>query len=97
MKVRYWLFWHITLPFVKSPLGYALHAARHWDEMLSRNRYLQEQADGYLRAGNELRDDKKLLREALEIRYEGQQDQLELLLAEAEANMAAGRVEPMPW
>ena len=80
--------WWYKVNWYQSPLGRVVRAVRDWDDAVFHMKYLKQQADGYLRAGNELRDDKELLREALEIQYEGQQDQLELLLAEAEANIA---------
>ena len=83
-----WGQWWYKVNWYQSPLGRVVFAIRCWDGMVRTNEYLKQQADGYLRAGNELRDDMKVLREALEIQYEGQQDQLELLLAEAEANIA---------
>jgi len=55
-----------------------------------------DQINGLARAGKELRKDKELLREALEIAYEGQQDKLELLLAEAEA-MLRKRADSEPF
>lgn len=79
--------WWYHQSWYQSPLGRAVLAVRGWDDMVFHNKYLQGQADGYLREGNELRENRDLLREALQIVYELAPHQLELLLAEAEANM----------
>jgi hypothetical protein len=70
-----------------SPLGQVIHKVRsHSDLLLAWHRAL-DQINGLARAGKELRKDKELLREALEIACYGHQSQLEALLAEAEANI----------
>ena len=90
--VMYGLWWH-RVQWYQSPLGRVVLATRCWDGMVRTNEYLKQQADDYLRAGYELRDDKELLREALLIATEDEsvavaQGALEALLEQAEANLA---------
>ena len=85
--------WWFKVNWYQSPLGRVVLATRCWDGMVRTNEYLKQQADDYLRAGNELRDDKELLREALLIATEDEsvavaQGALEALLEQAEANLA---------
>jgi len=85
--------WWYKVNWYQSPLGRVVFAIRCWDGMVRTNEYLKQQADDYLRAGNELRDDKELLREALLIATEDEsvavaQGALEALLQQAEANIA---------
>tara|TARA_R110000787_G_scaffold110985_2_gene219821 strand:+ start:1539 stop:1889 length:351 start_codon:yes stop_codon:yes gene_type:complete len=99
-EVRHWWYNNISGPLPAawraSPFGQVVHKVRsHSDLLLAWHRAL-DQINGLARAGKELRKDKELLREALEIAYEGQQDKLELLLAEAEA-MLRKRADSEPF
>jgi hypothetical protein len=90
-EVRHWWYNHVSGPWLASPLGQVIRKSRGYDEVVRQLRAHEAQDNAEiwnLRIEvRQLRENRDLLREALEIRYEGQQDQLELLLVEAEATL----------
>jgi len=90
-EVRHWWYNNISGPLPAawraSPLGQVIHKVRSYDDLQWAWHRALDQVNDLFGVGKELRKDKELLREALEIAYEGQQDKLELLLAEAEATL----------
>ena len=90
-EVRHWWYNHVSgqsgAAWRASPLGQFIHKARSYDDLLWAWHNSLGRINDLFGVGKELREEKELLREALQILYELAPAQLELLLAEAEANL----------
>lgn len=98
-EFRHWWYNHAGGPWSASPLGQAVRKSRDYDEVVRhlRAHEAQDNAEIWnLRVEvRQLRENKDLLREALQILYELAPHQLELLLVEAEVNIRdRGESEP---
>ena len=90
-EVRHWWYNNISgqsgAAWRASPLGQFIHKARSYDDLLWAWHNSLGRINDLFGVGKELRKDKEILQEALQILYELAPAQLELLLAEAEANL----------
>ena len=86
-EVRHWWYNHVSGPWSASPLGQVIHKVRSFDDLQWAWHRSLDRVNDLFGVCRELRKDKEVLREALEILYELAPAQLELLLAEAEANI----------
>ena len=90
-ECRHWWYNHVSGPLPAawraSPLGQFIHKARSYDDLLWTWHNSLGRINDLFGVGKELREEKELLREALQILYELAPRQLELLLEEAAANL----------
>jgi hypothetical protein len=89
-------YWYkgVTSPWLRSPLGSFIRKSRGYDEVVRHCQgYVCDMRDLRVEV-RQLRENRDLLREALQIGFAERQDKLELLLVDAEVNIRMRESEP---